>query len=189
MSKALSMVDVLEELPIALERYYYPGASTTGGRDGLLLRLRPPDRPPWIGVFEFGSREDSLVTEVFSHPDPQKLFVIARGRGYIIEPASPTQWEDLAPYPIAAAWGIEMHDLTVFSDFTRLTAYGAAGIAWTTPRLGWDELVVTDITADTIIGAGSDPTLPQPVEFRVDIRTGVARGGSNPDKYTPIAIG
>jgi hypothetical protein len=50
------------------------------------------------------------------------------------------------------------HQLLVFSDFTRLAAYGKGGLVWRSPRVCWDELKILNVTPDAIEGTGYDPT-------------------------------
>jgi hypothetical protein len=66
----------LHEFPPA-QRWYFPGASTEGGRDGIIVKVVPRDAKQWVGVFAFGKiapREG--ITGLFTFPDARVLCVV-----------------------------------------------------------------------------------------------------------------
>src|SRR5262245_48699517 len=104
--------------------YYYPGASTEGGRDGLWLAIRPDDGDPWTGTFAFGR---SGASGVFTMPSPHHLCVVASGAGYIVDARAPTCWEEVHADPITDVRPVPACGILVFADFVGLIAYGADG--------------------------------------------------------------
>jgi len=38
----------------SMPHYYFPGGTTRGGADGLLLKVRPEHGSAWLGTFAFG---------------------------------------------------------------------------------------------------------------------------------------
>jgi hypothetical protein len=179
-------VCLLDELPTDNKerRYYFPGANQDGGKDGLLARITPSQSAdPWLGVFEFGDQSEQLVSGCWSHPDPFTVCVVARGRGYFVNAGFPTSWTEVISFPVTSVIPVVDEGLLLFADFTEVSAYSNEGLAWRTRQLSWDGLKITAIEAGRIIGLGHDPTLPTAVEFAVDLKSGFATGGSNPDVY------
>src|SRR2546425_2622421 len=84
----------------ALPHYYFPGASTQGGRDGLLVEVRPEHSQPWLGTFAFGQVTPNGVSGIFTTPDPQRLCVVSKGEGYLVSATTPTEWEVVRATPI-----------------------------------------------------------------------------------------
>ena len=64
--------------------------------------------------------------------------------------------------------------------FTSITALGPAGIAWTTERLSWEGLRITEIGAQHLLGFGWDAIGDKEVAFSVDLETGKHSGGARP---------
>jgi hypothetical protein len=171
-------VEVLDELPGGLtsERYYYPGASTDGGADGVLIRVVPQGRHPWLGTFAFGRVSRTSVTGVYTCPDVNNLCVIAAGAGYIVDTRDPNVWEEVPREPIMDVRPILERSILVFSDITQLTAYGPDGISWTTRRVSWDGITIIRVDPEELVGSAWDAPLQRQVEFRVDLRNGAVTG-------------
>jgi len=97
---------------------------------------------------------------------------LSGGAAYLVDADKATGWERVAVTPVLDVRIIEPSRLLVFSDFTRLTAYGENGLVWRTPRLCWDELKIERITQELIEGTGFDPTSPKRLSFAVELKTG-----------------
>ena len=151
--------------------YYYPGASTSGGRDGILVRIRPDDGQPWLATFAFGEMANG-PSGIFTTPDPQRLCVVARGAGYFVSTIAPSSWESVRVIPITDVRPIRNHEIIVFADFTRLVAYGKNGMKWETKRLAWDDLKIIEITDTQIKGEHWSYASNQTENFVVDLETG-----------------
>ncbi len=163
-------------------RYYYPGAAA-GGSDGLIVRVTPLRGSSWIGVFAFGSRFETLMTGVFTHPDPGLLCVVSRGAGYFVKANAPENCTVIDVVPITTVKQVAEKPLLLFADFTCLSAYGKDGRIWRTRRLSWDGIEISTIDDQSVCGKGSDPTSAQAVPFCVNLTTGEASGGSAPENY------
>lgn len=182
-------VELIEEIPSSLKsinHIYFPGIAGKGGRDGLLVKLNPRQGLPWIGTFAFGYNSPKALTGIFSCPSELSLCVVSAGQGYIFKVEDPYSWSEVKSYPIVDVRLIVERELLVFIDFTTITAYGSDNMVWTTPRLSWDGLKITDVTSDYIKGLAWDSLNEQEVEFLVDIKTGYHEGGSSPEKYIGI---
>lgn len=152
--------------------YFYPGARTDSGRDGILVRFRHPNARPWIGIF---APLDWLHYHngVYAHPDPGCFCVVSGGAGYIVCVEEPTHHVEVDASPITDVHVVASHGLLVFATFVTLAAYGAHGKVWETGRLALDAVHITSVDASSIHGRANriDST---DVGFNVDLRTGVA---------------
>jgi hypothetical protein len=157
--------------------YYYPGASKEGGRDGIIAEVRPDAGQPWLGSFAFGRVTPKGVSGMFATPDPQALCVVARGAGYWVRVSDPEVWEPIAADPITDVRPVAAQGILVFADYTRLVAYGEAGLRWRTKRLTWDDLKITEVQDEFITGEGWDAPANSSVSFRVSLATGEHEGG------------
>ena len=90
-------IEALEELG-AEERYYYPGATTKGGKDGLIVEVISLEGKRWIGVFAFGEISPKGISGIYSMPDPDKFCVVSRGAGYIVSSSDPEDWQEVKNY-------------------------------------------------------------------------------------------
>ena len=75
---------------------------------------------------------------------------------------------------------LSQQGLLLFVGFTSITAVGSSGIAWTTERLTWEGLTITDIDGDKLLGHGWDALADKEVPFEVDLKTGKHTGGARP---------
>jgi hypothetical protein len=157
--------------------YYYPGASTEGGRDGIFVEVHPEDGEPWLGTFAFGQIAPKGPSGIFTMPDPRLLCIVAKGEGYLVSANSPTSWDRVRVTPIIDVRPIRAHEIIVFAEFTRLVAYGQAGIKWQTKRLSWDNLKITEVTDTAIKGEFWDIRSEAKENFVVDLATGTHQGG------------
>src|SRR5258707_10944268 len=106
----------LSESPASAQspHYYYPGASTEGGRDGIVAEVRPENGGPWLGTFAFGQITPRGVSGIFTTPDPQRFCVVAKGQGYLVYAKVPTEWESVRATPIIDVRLIPAQGIIVF---------------------------------------------------------------------------
>lgn len=136
----------LNELPnVRLPRYYYPGATPVGGRDGLIVHVYPRSSNSWVGIFGFGDLLSKGKNGLFSWPDPGKLCVVARAQGYVVRVDEPVSYESIDVHPIVEVIPIRSRGLVVFASYTELVAYGKPGVVWVSDRLSWDGFTVTAV--------------------------------------------
>lgn len=168
----------LSEIPATDQpRYYYPGASLTGGKDGLVVATHAHCGKCWIGVFAFGDISGKGTSGLFTTPDPDRLCVISRGVGYLVDANIPEKWEAIRSIPILDVRLIPSHCIIVFANYTELVAYGLKGIVWRTKRLAWDGLKITEVTGSHICGEYEDVQTEQIGTFMVDLSNGSHEGG------------
>jgi hypothetical protein len=166
--------EVLDELPGVrpVRHFYYPGAASDGGRDGVLLRIRPESGDSWIATFAFGKvmRRGGL-TCVLTTPNPDQICVVANGHGYLASASDPTAWQDVRATPVLDVRQIPELSLIVFSDFTGLVAYGPSGVSWIS-EVGADEVQIVEVSLNKIAGTWWNPATQATESFVLDAASG-----------------
>jgi len=177
-------IELLDEFPTNERRFYYPGAESTGGKDGLVVHVEPSIGRDWIGVFAFGDQSHELLSGVFSTPSANVLCVVSGGSGYLVHSDKPEWWSEAPLFPITRVIELTEAGLMIFADFTSLCAWGTNGVVWRSQRLAWDDLTITSFENNMLLGYGFDPILAANVPFAVDALTGDHTGGSSPETHT-----
>ncbi len=180
-------VRVLEAAPPVhpIEKmYHYPVELEEGDRSGVYLRVVPQSDPmtgpAWTGFFALGFDSDQVVSEICSTPDPDSFCTVVGGYAYMVKADNPAQWTRVEQRPVVDLRVLSQQGLLLFAGFTTITAVGSSGIAWTTERLSWEGLTITDIKGDKLLGHGWDALADKEVPFEVDLKTGKHTGGSKP---------
>jgi hypothetical protein len=174
-------VRLLDELPSSAgdsrRVLYFPGATASGGRDGLLLEVIPDDSPAWIGVFAFG-RIRRTFSAVVGGPAGSNFFVAAKGAGYLVDSARRAA-TDLSITPIAGIYALPKKNVVILASINSLASYGRDGLAWVT-HVSADHFTVIDVADEQIRGIGWDPANQSEVPFEVDVPSGNLLGGPEP---------
>lgn len=160
--------------------YHYPVELEEGDRTGTYLRVVPKGGVAWVGFFAQGFDSDQVISEVCSAPDPDSFCAVVGGYAYLMKARDPQQWSRIDQRPVVDLRVLSQHGLLLFAGFTSITAVGRTGIAWTTERLTWEGLTITDIKGDTLYGRGWDALTDKEVPFEVDLKTGKHTGGTRP---------
>ena len=108
---------------------YYPGARRDGGSDGAWLRIVPPDRPPWTGVFA-SELVAGRLSVVASWPDPYTLMVALGGDPYLVDVRDPDRWGRVDVPAARLFVPLADRGLALVLGAQVLAAYDAAGLAW-----------------------------------------------------------
>lgn len=182
-------VELLKELrPSGETRFFYPGARTDGGADGLTFRVTPAVRAPWLGTFAFRDR-GAGASGVFTTPDPDVVCIAAAGAAYLVHADKPEWWSQLDMEPVRQIIQVPAVGVIVFVGDVMIEAHDGQHRIWMTPRLGFDRLSRIAVSGETLTGIGSDPTMAAGgVPFTVDLRTGASSGGSSPERYTHTPV-
>lgn len=160
--------ELLNEFPgNASNLLYFPGATTEGGRDGLIVRVTPEDAEPWTGVFTFG---DYYLNEWCSTPIPTQLCVIAKGTGFLVNVLNPADSRELQVAPIRAVFQLADRNMLIFNNFTDVFAWNSNGLAWKTDRLASDDLEITRVDSVHIYGRAFK--YGRSINFIIDTETG-----------------
>jgi hypothetical protein len=176
-------VRVLESAPPVhpIEKlYHYPVELEEGDRSGAFVRVVPKRGPAWVGFFALGFDSDQVVTQVCSSPDPDSFCTVIGGYAYVVKANDPGQWLRVEQRPVVDLRVVSQQGLLLFAGFTTITAVDQSGIAWTTERLSWEGLTITDIKGGRLLGHGWDALADKEVPFEVDLKTGKHTGGARP---------
>jgi hypothetical protein len=160
--------------------YHYPVELEEGDRSGAYLRVTPQSGPAWVGFFALGFDSDQVVSAVCSTPDPDSFCVVVGGYAYVVKAGSPAQWLRVEQKPVVDMRVLSPQGLLLFAGFTSITAVGSEGILWTTERLTWEGLTITEVSGDKLSGRGWDAITDKEVQFEVDLKTGKHTGGARP---------
>jgi hypothetical protein len=157
--------------------HYYPTGPSQGGKDGMLVEVRPAQSEPWFGLFAFGHFSPNCPSGIFTTPDADRFCVVAQGQGYFVSAEAPELWDCVKATPIMNIYPVPRHGIIVFAEFTRLVAYGQAGLRWKTKRLAWESMNITEVTDEFIGGNFWDLRTEATVRFKVNLATGDHEGG------------
>jgi hypothetical protein len=160
--------------------YHYPLELEEGDRSGAYLRVIPQGEQAWVGFFALGFDSDQVVNQVCSTPDPERFCVVVGGYAYVVKAANPAEWLRVEQRPVVDLQVLPQKALVLFAGFTSITAVGSSGIEWTTERLSWEGLTITEIDGDKMLGHGWDALADKDVPFEVDLKTGKHTGGARP---------
>ncbi|HEY6250777.1 MAG TPA: hypothetical protein VI685_12520 [Candidatus Angelobacter sp.] len=176
-------VKVLESYALvhpAEKLHQYPSVLEEGDRSGLYLRVAQQGFATWIGFFAQGFDSTEVAHGVFSCPDPDWLCVVASGYAYLVDSTNPQHWIQVEQRPVAEVRTVPELKLLLFTGFTSITALGESQKLWTTERLSWEGIYVTDIHGSCLRGTGWDAIADKEVAFEVDLLTGKSEGGARP---------
>jgi hypothetical protein len=171
-------VEIVEELGSG-NRYYYPGATTQKGKDGLIIKVIPSENESWIGVFAFGEISIKGVSGIYTTPNPEKLCVVSRGMGYIVSTNNPIDWEEVVPIPIMEVYSVAAQNLLIFADYTKIYAYNASGLKWKTERLAFNSFKIIEVTDTSLKGRYWNERNDRDEIFEIDLLTGLQIGEIN----------
>lgn len=183
-------VKLLEAAPLVhpLEKlYHYPAELEEGDRAGTYLRVMTRGRTAWAGFFALGFESDQVVNLVCSCPDPDSLCAVVGGYAYIVKVTDPTQWFRIEQFPVMELRAVSEPRLLLFAGFTSITALGNEGLKWTTERLSWEGVAITEISGPKLHGLGWDPFTDREAPFEVDLLTGRHSGGARPGMMPPAS--
>jgi hypothetical protein len=160
--------------------HHYPVELEEGDRSGAYLRVTPQNGPAWVGFFALGFDSDQVVNQVCSTPDLEQFCLVVGGYAYLVKASDPAAWRRVEQRPVVDLRVLPQQGLVLFAGFTSITAVGSSGIVWTTERLTWEGLTITEIEGDRLLGHGWDALADKEVPFEVDLKTGKHTGGARP---------
>lgn len=148
---------------------------------GLIAAIYPVGQPPWVGRFTRGTGIGSSATGLWSLPNPDEILVCSWGQAFQINVFDTDEWRPLDDvHPVMHVLPARNAAAVVVGDYSKLAAYGAGGLRWRTPDLSWDGLFDLEVDGEELRGHGWSAPDDASVPFRVDLSTGDARGGANP---------
>ena len=140
-------------------------------RIGAILRLSPPDAPPWdiaIGAPNW-----------WRTPISTAIAFISDLTGYLVDVAERRIL--LKEEPVTRIWQAQESGLLLMVSFDSICAVGSDGVAWRSGRLAYDDLKVVASNREQIVCRGlvevDDLASGIHSEISVDPRTGEQRSG------------
>lgn len=178
-------IKVLESAPPVhpVEKlHHYPVELEEGDRSGVYVRIVPNHGPAWFGFFAAGFNSPQVMNAVCSCPDAASVCVVAGGYAYVVKSGEPAAWFRIEQRPVVELKTVTDQQLILFSGFTSITALGPEGVAWTTERLSWEGIRISQIRSGTLHGFGWDALADKEVPFEVNLKTGKHTGGASPSR-------
>jgi hypothetical protein len=106
-----------------------------------------------VGNFHRGFGRASGVQD---HPDKQRVIVLARGQGYVVNPDDP---EDVRMFGfgIHEFFALPEFNAILFVDDLEIEAINKEGRWWLTSRISWDGISNIKIEGNTLHGEAYNP--------------------------------
>lgn len=148
------------------------------GSRSVLINVEPRGRPMWIAAFAGPDPGRRALTALFGTPSETGLCVVERGTAFLGSVLEPDSFEVVpTPGPVVAAEELVREAVLLLVTPWAITAVGASGVKWTTPRIAVDGLRADEVSEGWLRGV-ADPDDDEPHDFAVDLATGQLIGGS-----------
>lgn len=172
--------EILDQWPQILpaRRYVYPSRALEiepeeAGYGALHLTVRPAVGRPFLATCALGYDDPAVPTGLWSCPDPGWLCAVSGGYAYLVDTADPARFTHLAIQPVLEVHALPTYSLLLFAGHHTLTAWGAEGEAWQSPRLSAEGIRLDRIEGGLLHGFGWDMLADAEVPFALDLRTGL----------------
>lgn len=176
MGTDISIVDRLNDTGIPQYRFSRNGE--TSRQSELIIHVCRRGGNSWYGVFPSGNHPE-IATSGFHHwSSSDKLLVVSKGRGYIVDTNNPSVWSEAHLSPITWYDNSSIEDTVIVCDFRRIAAYSALGLMWKTPQLSWGGIRNIEVSEESIRGEAWDAPWDSWVSFLVDTQSGKHQGGA-----------
>jgi len=175
--------EVLAQPPMIApaRQFTYPqqiaGEEDALARGALLLMVRPESGGSFLATCALGFTSASMPTGVYTCPNAREMCAVAGGYAYVVDTTAPERCTHIPLKPVAEVRVLEAAGLLVFIGFHSMVAWGVDGVVWQTGKLSWEGVRVEAVEGNTLRGFGWDLMTDREVEFAVDLRTGVHKGG------------
>ncbi len=126
--------------------WFYPGATTRGGHDGILLSVLDTDGTTRLCMVASAANDGTLYSGPIEMPDNVRFYA----NGLLMSYDEPDVCEDVGVWPVLDARWTPSQDRIVFHDHNCAVAYGPQGCAWRTGRLVLDGLELEDISDEVV---------------------------------------
>lgn len=176
-------VKVLESYSLlnpAEQLHQYPARLEEDDRKGIYLRVSAEDSPSWVGFFARGFDAAQVANGIYSCPEAGALCAVVGGYAYVVAARNPERWQQIEQRPVVQVRSVPELQRLLFVGFTSITALEESGRLWTTERLSWEGLTISEIRGAKLLGMGWDMMTDREVPFEVDLVTGKAKGGARP---------
>ncbi len=126
--------------------WFYPGATTRGGHDGLLLSVLDTDGTTRLCMIASAANDGTLFSGPIEMPDNMRFYA----NGLLMSYDDPDVCEKVGVWPVLDARWTPSQSRIVFHDDCGAVAYGPHGRVWKTDRLVLDGLEIEDISDDVV---------------------------------------
>lgn len=158
-----------------------PGEEDAMGRGALLLDVKPAAGANFLATCALGFRDPSLPTGVFACPRADDLLAVAGGYAYLIDTLAPQHSQHLPLRPVtqilAAPASGNQAGLILLAGFHTIIAIDTTGLLWTSARLSWEGVTMTEIRDGHLHGTGWNLHTDREIAFSIDLTTGAHEGG------------
>jgi hypothetical protein len=136
----------------------------------VVIKVQPiAEADEWVGFFESaGWGGDRAIAT----PNPNRVCVVSGGGGYVVDVLDPGSSYLVPLLPVRGFVGLRDLDLVVLWSFTDAVGLNRSGVAWTSPRLGFDDLEVLGTDADGIVCRAAVSYPGELDEFHIHPETG-----------------
>lgn len=169
--------ELFPELPSGdVEHYFYPNGATSGGKDGILIKVFSSGDNKWFGTFSGETISQRALNKVLTWADPNKICIVSSGTGFIIDVNNPKNFEIIDLIPILQVISSRERGMIIFASYTNLIAYSKNGFLWKTDRISWDGLTITGLNESHLEGIYRDMRSDTDSNFRVNLSNGEVEG-------------
>lgn len=169
---------ITEKFPDPGEPQFRFGKQREGVKS-TVVRIWPAGGNPWFGHFpHWVNGSSSEVTGLHIWPSTNRIFVVAGGRGYLVDANDPRNWSEAHLSPITVFQSLSMDGLLLISDNLRIAAYSAEKLLWKTSQISWNGIRNLEVSDEHVIGEAWDDVWGAWVSFMVDLNTGEHQGGA-----------
>ena len=147
MERELTRLAIELELPLdGGPVWFYPGATTRGGHDGLLLSVLDTDGTTRLCMVASAEGDGTLFSGPIEMPDNARFYA----NGLLMSYDNPDICEKVGVWPVLDARWTPSQSRIVFHDDNSAVAYGPEGRAWKSESLVLDGLEIEDISDEVV---------------------------------------
>lgn len=150
-------------------------ADCAGGYDpGIPVEIESADGRVTVATFKGGY---GYETTAFAGPGETHFTLINGGTGYSVPYADPAKAVRLPADPVRFMKLMFEGQLLVLADWTDVCAMDGKGRLWRSVELGYDDVEITHIDEDEIVGTALDVHTDTQVKFTLDTKSGRIKSG------------
>ena len=176
------LIKPLAELPSTGDdcvRYGFGSGDGSSSDCDSLFEICPDNGIPWRACFRAGGLRRPSLARVLATWNPAVVCVEVAGAVYFIDTSDMQRWSEVASIgPVVDVKVLERSAIVICVGFTRLAGFDGCHEIWTTRRVSWDGIRITDEREGEIAGLGWDSSKGIWVPFSVALTTGEASGGA-----------
>jgi hypothetical protein len=106
---------------------------------------------------------------------PAILCAVIAGQAFLVNVFDPNEGTKVAFSPVMNAREIAEKGLVLLVGFCEIVAINASGVAWETPRIALDEIVLDRVEGDWLFGIADPDFDGFEMPFKVNLNTGAIK--------------